>query len=69
MVFKSPAEFEQEVQARIEKIHVEVDTFCVLKHHRALPHQRVAALLRKLANYLDPPPITHIRGVTKTNRS
>jgi hypothetical protein len=52
-MYKSAAELEQEARARIERLYADVETFRLLRQHRALPRQRIATLLRKLADHLD----------------
>jgi hypothetical protein len=65
-VYKSVQELELEAMARIEKIYLEAETICWLRQHHALPRQRVATMLRKLADRLDLSTTTQI--VTKTNQ-
>lgn len=50
---KSAYELKQEAVARIEKLYTEAETYSLLKQHQALPRQRMATYLRKLADFLD----------------
>ncbi len=62
-MYKSAAELEQEALARIEKLYSDAETFCLLRQHRALPRQRIAAFLRNLADRLDLPSTRMVTNV------
>lgn len=64
-MYKSAQELEQEAQARIERLYADAETFRLLKQHHALPRQRIAALLRKLADRLDLPTPTPIAEINQ----
>ncbi len=52
-MYKSAQALKLEAVAHIEKLHTEAETYSLLKQHQALPRQRLAAYLRKLADHLD----------------
>lgn len=52
-MYKSAQELEQEALARIERLYADAETFRLLRQHQALPRQRLAAFLRKLADRVD----------------
>jgi hypothetical protein len=64
-MYRSVQELELEAMARIEKIYLEAETICLLRQHHALPRQRIAALLRNLADRLD---VSTTQIVTKANQ-
>ena len=67
-MYKPVQELEQEAMTRIEKLYADAETFSLLRHYHALPRQRVAALLRQLADRLDLPSTTPARMVTEVNQ-
>jgi hypothetical protein len=52
-MYKSAQELKLEAVTRIEKLYAEAESYSLLKQHQALPRQRMAAWLRKLADHLD----------------
>jgi hypothetical protein len=67
-MYKSVQELEQEALARMEKIYLEAETIRLLRQHRALPRQRIAAWLRNLADRLDLSTTSHTQVVTKVKQ-
>jgi hypothetical protein len=67
-MYKSAQELEQEAMTRIERIYAEAETIGLWKHQHTLLRQCTAALLRKLADYLDLSTTSQARVVTKVKQ-